>query len=44
MRPIEIGPGLVLDALVEGRQGAPAVLLLHGFASSLLAHLAAHPL
>src|SRR6187455_1106452 len=32
---IEIGPGLVFDALVGGDAGAPLVLLLHGFSESL---------
>jgi len=31
---IEIGPGLVLDALVDGAADGPLVLLLHGFAES----------
>ena len=43
LRKIEIGPGLVFDALVEGRAGAPLVLLLHGFASSLHAWRAQVP-
>ena len=32
---IEIAPELIFDALLEGEPGAPLVLLLHGFASSL---------
>ncbi len=35
LRQIETGPGLTFDALVDGHQGAPLVLLLHGFAESL---------
>ena len=31
---ISTGPGLEFDALVDGPQGAPLVLLLHGFAES----------
>jgi pimeloyl-ACP methyl ester carboxylesterase len=34
-RKIDIGPGLVFDALVAGAAEAPLVLLLHGFAQSL---------
>src|SRR5260370_39460516 len=34
LRQIETGPGLVFDALVDGADGAPLVLLLHGFAES----------
>src|SRR6266849_432121 len=34
LRKIEIGPGLIFDAFVEGAAGAPLVLLLHGFAES----------
>jgi pimeloyl-ACP methyl ester carboxylesterase len=34
LRKIEIGPGFVFDAFVEGAAGAPLVLLLHGFAES----------
>src|SRR5258708_32010397 len=34
VRQIEPGPGLVCDALVDGADGAPLVLLLHGFAES----------
>jgi pimeloyl-ACP methyl ester carboxylesterase len=32
---ITTGPGLVFDALVDGAEAAPLVLLLHGFAESL---------
>jgi pimeloyl-ACP methyl ester carboxylesterase len=35
LQKIDIGPGLVFDALVDGAAGAPLVLLLHGFAASL---------
>jgi pimeloyl-ACP methyl ester carboxylesterase len=35
LRKIETAPGLVFDALVDGADGAPLVLLLHGFAESL---------
>ena len=35
LHKIEIGPGLVFDALVGGDTGAPLVLLLHGFSESL---------
>ena len=34
LRKIELGPGLVFDAFVDGAAGAPLVLLLHGFAES----------
>jgi pimeloyl-ACP methyl ester carboxylesterase len=33
-KKIETGPGLVFDALVDGPEDAPLVLLLHGFAES----------
>jgi len=35
LQTIGTEPGLVFDALVEGADGAPLVLLLHGFAESL---------
>jgi len=35
LRKIEIGPGLVLDALDAGPADGPLVLLLHGFSESL---------
>ena len=31
---VEIAPGLVFDVGVDGRVGAPLVLLLHGFSES----------
>jgi len=34
LRKIETAPGLVFDALVDGPEAAPLVLLLHGFAES----------
>jgi pimeloyl-ACP methyl ester carboxylesterase len=34
---IEIAPELIFDALIEGQPGAPLVVLLHGFASSMYA-------
>src|SRR3974390_899694 len=34
LRQIETGPGLVFDVLIDGRDEAPLVLLLHGFAES----------
>ena len=34
LQTIETEPGLVFDALVEGADGGPLVLLLHGFAES----------
>ena len=34
LRTIETEPGLVFDALVDGRPDVPLVLLLHGFAES----------
>jgi pimeloyl-ACP methyl ester carboxylesterase len=42
-RKIDIGPGLVFDALVAGAAEAPLVLLLHGFAQSLHAWRAQLP-
>ena len=35
LHKIETAPGLVFDVLVDGGEGAPLVLLLHGFAESL---------
>jgi pimeloyl-ACP methyl ester carboxylesterase len=35
LEKITIAPGLTFDALVSGEQGAPLVLLLHGFAESM---------
>jgi pimeloyl-ACP methyl ester carboxylesterase len=35
LEQITIAPDLVFDALVEGPQGGPLVLLLHGFAESM---------
>jgi pimeloyl-ACP methyl ester carboxylesterase len=35
LRKIDAVPGLVFDALIDGDQNAPLVLLLHGFAESL---------
>jgi pimeloyl-ACP methyl ester carboxylesterase len=32
---ITVAPHLTFDALVAGQQGAPLVLLLHGFAESM---------
>src|SRR6187549_560829 len=32
---ISTGPGLIFDALADGPENAPPVLLLHGFAESL---------
>src|SRR5438093_8400543 len=34
LQTIEAEPGLVFDALVDGADGAPLVLLLHGFSES----------
>jgi len=34
LRQIKTAPGLVFDALSDGPEGAPLVLLLHGFAES----------
>ena len=34
VKTVETGPGLVFDALVDGPEDAPLVLLLHGFAES----------
>ena len=34
VKAVETGPGLVFDALVDGPEDAPLVLLLHGFAES----------
>lgn len=34
LHTIETGPGLVFDILADGPEGAPFVLLLHGFAKS----------
>ena len=34
VKTVETGPGLVFDALVDGPEEAPLVLLLHGFAES----------
>jgi pimeloyl-ACP methyl ester carboxylesterase len=34
-RQIEVPPDLVFDALSGGREGAPLVLLLHGFPESM---------
>jgi len=42
-RKIDIGPGLVFDALAAGPDEAPLVLLLHGFAQSLHAWRAQLP-
>jgi pimeloyl-ACP methyl ester carboxylesterase len=42
-RKIDIGPGLVFDAVAAGPDEAPLVLLLHGFAQSLHAWRAQLP-
>jgi pimeloyl-ACP methyl ester carboxylesterase len=42
-RKIDVGPGLVFDALAAGPAEAPLVLLLHGFAQSLHAWRAQLP-
>jgi pimeloyl-ACP methyl ester carboxylesterase len=34
LRKIETAPGLAFDTLIDGPEGAPLVLLLHGFAES----------
>jgi len=34
LHKIETAPGLAFDVLIDGPEGAPLVLLLHGFAES----------